>query len=394
MRDPASVGQHQLATAAEHHVVVVGDVFLGGQLTRETSPRRIVRSQSYWNAGQRILNLESPISDDGDPARKSVLSVGSTAKGTLKALAASAVGLANNHIHDMGSRGITDTLQHLESLGIGHAGAGTNADQASAPYWITDSLCLLAYCHFGVPTLKQVQPATATTPGMNPLTYEQIELALSALPAHAEAILYLHWGEEHLFLPAPYQIAMARRLLEHPRVALIVGAHAHRAQGYLQHRGKRAYFCLGNFLFPNFVILPPATAASDYTVSESTPVTRRYHPVTKPTVKKWPLVNRLSLLVSYDTRSGATHHVAHVQHDDEPTVRELQPPLEQLFGAWIWLLSALLRFPTPLYRPLYWINATLTRSSWRLRVLLFVARQKGLRWTVSRVRSRLLGKPR
>lgn len=389
----ANTGGHPLQGAtADQCIAIVGDVFLGGQLTGHTSIDRVVQSTSYWGAGSRLLNLESPITDGGVPAKKGVLSVGSSALRTLRALNPTAVGLANNHIHDMGSRGISETQRHLDELDIGHTGAGSNADEAARPRWITDSLCLLAYCHFDAPTLRQVQAATPTESGMNPLILEDIERTLGELPERTRAILYLHWGEEHLLFPTPYQIAMARRLLDNPRVALIVGAHAHRVQGYLERRGKRAYFCLGNFLFPNFVILPPTNASSNYDLPPSAPVTRRYHRVTKPTVKKWQLINRLSLLVSYDAQSGSVRHVPHLQLDDLPLVRELEPPFRQLFGGWVWLLSRLLELPTPLYRPLHWINVVLTRTCWRLSVLLFMARQNGLHWVATRIHARLLRK--
>src|SRR5690606_39214626 len=115
---------HQGITGMSQSVAIVGDVFLGGQLTTHSAEDSIVDSSSYWNADYRILNLESPITDNGQPADKSILFVGSSAARTLELLKPTAVGLANNHIHDMGSRGLSDTLQHLDDLDISHTGAG------------------------------------------------------------------------------------------------------------------------------------------------------------------------------------------------------------------------------------------------------------------------------
>lgn len=386
-RNHATRDCHRGITFSEP-IAIVGDVYLGGQLTTRTGGDRIVHSTSFRNASHRIFNLESPITDKGDPASKGVLSVDSSAHIALEELLPSAVSLANNHIHDMGSSGISDTLHHLETLGIGHTGAGTNAQEAARPYWISETLCMLAFCQLDSPTLRLVQPATANTAGMNPLTLQNVERALSLLPENARAIVYFHWGEEHLFLPAPTQIRMARALLAHPKVALIIGSHAHRAQGYIEHQGKRAYFCIGNFLFPNFVILPPAIAASDCSHA-NLPVTRRYHPVRRPTRKKWRLVNRLSLLVSYDAKTGDTRHIPHCQLDDEPKVQELRTPARQLFAAWVWLLGAPLRLPAPIYGAIYRVHVQHTRFGWRLGVLLFMTRQHGLRWLIGRIRSRL-----
>ena len=49
--------------------------------------------------------------------------------------------------------------------------------------------------------------------------------------------------------------------------------------------------CLGNFLFPNFFIKPPAQIYNPKNIPEKIDITRQYHKVFKQTYKKWRWIN-------------------------------------------------------------------------------------------------------
>src|ERR1035437_2580938 len=91
----------------------------------------------FRNADLSIVNLESPEPDNftyhsggftftGDPA----LLAG------LRDAGIDLAGLANNHLGNGGTQGVTDTIRHLDALGIAHAGAGANAAAARKPAWL------------------------------------------------------------------------------------------------------------------------------------------------------------------------------------------------------------------------------------------------------------------
>ena len=255
-------------------IAMGGDVFLGGDLSDKSIDPKI-KSEAFERSDIRIVNLEQPISINNSVADKCTLFSGPLAIDRLLSLHVNAVNLAHNHIHDKLDAGILETIQYLDKASIGHFGAGNNIQAAKEPYWIDETTCILGYCEFGRPYLKQIQVAKEDLPGVNPLMYESIIYDLNPLPPGKKAILYFHWGREHVWLP-PYQdIQLAKKLLEDERVSLIIGMHCHRIQGYLEHNGKRAYMSLGNFLFSNFFIQPPTQIAYPENIPDKYPTIRQ-----------------------------------------------------------------------------------------------------------------------
>ena len=259
-----------------------GDLFLGGDLL-DKSAKDIIQIKTFYEVDKRIVNLEQPISDNKKVEDKCTLFTGSNAITRLKEMKIDAVNLAHNHIQDKGIECICETIEHLKRGKIGYFGAGCNLKEAKKSYFITDEIAIFGYCEFGKPYLKQIEVATEEKPGINPLRYENILDDLNSLKENQKAILYFHWGREHVFLPPHSDIELAKKLLEDDRVLLIIGMHAHRPQGYIEHNGKRAYMCLGNFLFPNFYIKPPTQIYYPKQKPNKFDTTRQYHGVYKTT---------------------------------------------------------------------------------------------------------------
>lgn len=372
-------------------IVLTGDVFVGGDL-HAVSAACSVNHRIYNQAEVRIINLEQPVSDSDYVESKSTIYTGSEALEKLAELNVDAVNLAHNHIQDKGLPGISETVTHLDSASIRHFGAGKSMDEASEPCWILSDVALLGYCDFDRPYLRQVALATENQPGVAPLRKSKILKDLDKLPDGKRAILYFHWGQEHVWLPPHHDIQLARELLEDDRVALIVGMHSHRPQGYVQHNGKRAYMCLGNFLFPNFFIAPP-TQLTYLRPSETTKwVTRRYQAVNKITYKKWKRVNRTSLLVEWDASSRTPTHSVALQRDNVPVVDEPGGLYGKVVLIWVELLSAIYRLPRPIYVIAQRINSVLFYAYWRTANTVLRARQGDmkciLRKAIMRVRFR------
>jgi len=356
-------------------IIFTGDLFLGGDLLNKHSTS-IINSKTFKSAEIRIVNLEQPISENEHIADKCTLYTGSFAIDQLKQLEISAVNLAHNHIQDKTDEGIFETIEYLDNASIGHFGVGQNKLKAREPYWIDDTTCILGYCDFGRPYLKQVQVAGEDSPGVNPLRYEYIIQDLNLLPRGKKAILYFHWGREHVWLPSYHDTQLARKLLDDERVALIVGMHCHRIQGYIEHNNKRAYMSLGNFLFPNFFIKPPTQIAYPKAFPDKYPITRQYHSVYRLTYKKWRIVNRISLMLEYDTDKEHIRHIPVIQDDNISMVQELQGIKERIVLLGIDILSLIYRFPQPLYLLLERLNAFLFYKIWRLQIMLFHVRER------------------
>lgn len=356
-------------------LLFVGDLFLGGDLSGKKAD---IRSETFWNADKKYANLEHPISDAKACADKCTLFAGSSTIGTLKDLHITAVNLANNHIQDKLDCGISDTLYALDHAGVGHFGVGADRLKAASPFSSDEKIQIFGYCEFGKPYLKKIQVSTNTGFGVNPLRLGQIHRDLDSLEPGTKAILFFHWGREHVWLPPWDDVQLAKTLLEDERVLLIIGTHSHRAQGYIRHNDKFAFFSLGNFLFPNFFIEPPTQIASTDTVPTSVPVTRYYHPVFALTYKKWLLRSRISLMIEYDTSTGKFFQIPVIQEDNAPTVRELQWFQRKLVNGWILGLSKLMKVPSPVYRCLSEGNAILSLIFGRMHIVFFCIRQIGI----------------
>lgn len=357
-------------------IVFTGDVFLGGDLL-DKSAESIIASNSFDNADKIIVNLEQPISDNEYVADKCTLYTGSSTIEKLRQLDIAAVNLAHNHIQDKGNEGIIETIEHLDVSNIGHFGAGKNIRKAKSPYWIDNKTCVLGYCEFGKTYLKQIQIATDVEPGVNPLRYESIMKDLDKLPKGTKAILYFHWGREHVWFPPKSDIELARKILKDERVLLIIGMHCHRIQGYIEYNNKRAYMSLGNFLFPNFFIKPPTQIAYPESLPKKFLITRQYHGVSQLTYKKWRLSNRVSLILEYDTLTHNVDHVPVIQDDNDIRIKELNGLSRKIVLLWINFLCLIYRIPNRIYSILEKLSTFLTYKIWRFQIQIFQIRQYG-----------------
>jgi hypothetical protein len=371
-------------------VVLVGDVYPGGDL-EGPGARSAVAVPAYHAADCRIATLESALSDSAVRAKKYVLTCKPSGARLLKDMGLTAVSLAQNHIQDMGDLGIAETIRILDAEGIGHFGAGMTLSEARRPVWITEDLCVLSYCRHRALTLNQIAVAEADKPGVVPLTLENVLEDLCALPSGKKAILVFHWGCEHLWLTPYDNIELSRRLLREEKVALIVGSHPHRVQGYLEQCGKRAYFSLGNFLFPNFFIDKPCVQVASPPRTAKVPVTRYYHRVGQLTYKKWLRANRVSLLVRLDSGKGQAGHQFLMQKDSSPEVVPAPWWIRAVYGARVEGLAFLSsRCPASVYKPLFALHHAVAFGWWRRRIMFTRAGHMGLAAIGSKVAGKLL----
>ena len=309
-------------------IIIAGDLFCGGDLLEEAASPDLIKIPEYFKADFRIVNLENPLSDRNEVADKCTIHAPTSAAKYLQAFNIDGVNLANNHIHDKGNEGINDTIDILDKYSIKHCGVGENIDEARNPIILEkdgEKVAIMGYCDFGRPYLKQVQIATETTPGVAPLRYEIILEDLNKLDHSVDkAILFFHWGIEHTWFPPQEDLFIAMKVLEHPKVDLVVGSHSHLPQGFVEHEGKKAYIGLGNFLFPNFFIQSPTqlvypTEISDYDITQG------YHSVSRLTHKRWPKWSRRSILVCTDTLDRSYNIVFSEQEYLRPIVRKVLP---------------------------------------------------------------------
>ena len=374
-------------------ICFTGDVFLGGDLLNKPCTQ-IVDVDVFNKADKRVINLEQPISDSKFVEDKCTLYTGSYALKQLLDLKVDAVNLAHNHIQDKGLDAIGETIEHLKSVNVGNFGAGKNIFDSEKPYWLTQDIAVIGYCEFGKPYLRQIVVSSENHPGVNPLRIEKIKSDLDKLPAGKKAILYFHWGMEHVWLPPVDDILLAKKLLEDERVITIIGMHPHRVQGVVTHAGKKAYMCLGNFIFPNFYIKPPTQIyyPSDEEKKSVRYISRQYLAVYETTYKKWRWVNRVSMILEFCTDTNKLKHKFVIQDDNRPTVRELKGIGLGFYKLLVPFLSLVYKLPKSVYSFIWKMHAFQVKAFWHLQIIGFQCRQLGITEFSKKVYTRVRNK--
>lgn len=361
-------------------IIFGGDFFSGGDLLQNPADKDFIQINEFFSADLRIVNLENPISDNEEVEDKSTLYASSLALKHLKAFKIDAVALANNHIQDKKSKGLSDTFKNLYSEDIKFFGAGKNKNEARSPLVFNvdnQKLALLGYCDFNKGYLKDVSLANDTDPGAAPLRYETILEDVEKIKCADRIVLFFHWGREHSWYPPKSDIDMTKKLLKHPKIILIIGTHPHLPQGYIKYNGKYAFMSLGNFLFPNFYIQKPVQIYYPKERVENYDVIRGYHPVSRITYKKWKFLNRISLLVNLDMNGNKIKFFPVIQDDNLPRVSKLQGVSKHMLMCWIFILSQIYKLPYFLYWPLEKTNTFLLRISRTYPIAFFYLREKG-----------------
>ncbi|WP_166242352.1 CapA family protein [Paenibacillus turpanensis] len=197
-------------------------------------------------------NLETPITEIGEPAEKKQYSYRSSPK-AIPPLADSGMdvlNLANNHAMDYGTAGLLDTIKRLRKAGLHTVGAGKNADEAYRAAILEANGIKVAYVGFSRVIPKIDFYATKTRAGMAE-TYSK-DKAVSAIKQAGKladlVIVIVHWGEERKETPVVYQRELARAYID-AGADLVVGSHPHVLQGFEVYKGKWIAYSLGNFIF-------------------------------------------------------------------------------------------------------------------------------------------------
>lgn len=137
--------------------------------------------------------------------------------------------LANNHTHDYGSQGFSDTKKALEDAGIKTFG----------------------YDDIAYVDIKGVKVAFIGTYafGADGVEREMVSSIKTARNNGADVVIvYAHWGEEKEYTPNYYQVGLGHAAID-AGADLVLGTHPHVLQGYEKYKGHYIVYSLGNFCF-------------------------------------------------------------------------------------------------------------------------------------------------
>lgn len=178
-----------------------------------------------------IANLEGTLTDSEEREDKlfafkapaefsSILSSGSV----------EAVTTANNHSHDYGERGFSDTLSALDQEGIIHFGYDETA--------VVD----VQGIKIGLVGIYELHDHLERT--------EQLKQNIAKVKKEGAliTIVVFHWGNEKEEIPDTNQMTLGRLAIDEG-ADLVCGHHPHVLQGIEEYKGKNIVYSLGNFCF-------------------------------------------------------------------------------------------------------------------------------------------------
>jgi poly-gamma-glutamate synthesis protein (capsule biosynthesis protein) len=207
----------------------------------------------------RIINLETSITQSNDcwPGKGIHYRMSPLNIGGLTVAGINACSLANNHVLDWGYSGLEETLQTLDRVGIGSAGAGRDLKEAAAPVVMgLPGKGRVLLFSFGSLT-SGVLPdwaATRSRAGVNlveDLSEETAEVLAAQVreikQANDLAIASIHWGGNWGYEIPDRQIVFAHRLIQEG-FDLVHGHSSHHFKGIEVFNHRLILYGCGDFI--------------------------------------------------------------------------------------------------------------------------------------------------
>jgi poly-gamma-glutamate synthesis protein (capsule biosynthesis protein) len=210
-------------------------------------------SEIFLSGDMVIGNLETPLAEKGMrfENKKYTFKAPLESAKALKKAGFTHLSLANNHMMDYGTQGLTSTLETLNNEGIEYAGAGTNLPRARKVSYVTikdNKIAFLSYSNTFPTDFYATRDKAGTAPGYKSYIIKDIKRA----KANADLIIVaFHWGAELMQQPKDYQKALARLAID-SGAHIILGHHPHVLQGIEYYGSGIIFYSLGNFSFGSY----------------------------------------------------------------------------------------------------------------------------------------------
>ena len=138
-----------------------------------------------------------------------------------------AVSLANNHIRNAGSRGVTQTLRNLRKAGVRSFGAGADDERARRPLCFDQGetrACLLGYNDVNT----VVHSVTDTRAGAAELDFKRAAKSIRQLRRDGAdvVVVWPHWGREYVTTTQSQQRRWSREMVR-AGADVVLGNHSH-----------------------------------------------------------------------------------------------------------------------------------------------------------------------
>jgi poly-gamma-glutamate synthesis protein (capsule biosynthesis protein) len=204
-----------------------------------------------------FANLESPLTEGGEPANKDFVFRGpkSAAQGLVDA-GIDIVTLANNHALDYGLSGLRDTWDVLNAAGLPQTGSGEDEAAARAAVILERNglrIAFLGYVNTPADSVSgfvvEDTKATADRPGVAWLSTQAIAEDVAKAKSQADfVVVAFQAGIEYAEMPIALQVESAHAAID-AGASVVFGHHPHVLQGIETYKGGVIIYSLGNLVF-------------------------------------------------------------------------------------------------------------------------------------------------
>ena len=236
---------------------VVGDMMLGRSITNKGSKNNYKNMFSgvsdLWKDSDYVAgNLECVLLDNASDYEKNDKEIHINAEtktaNVLKENGFTLVSLANNHLADFKAKGVVNTLDTLDKVGLKHVGAGRNLTEA-ADYDIQEingvKIATIAVSDI-IPKDFAARDSKAGILTTKTLKYYQ---AVKDASEKADLVIAnIHWGVEYGMTETEAQQQLARNLINWG-VDVVIGSHPHVLQPVEKYGDGIIFYSMGNFVF-------------------------------------------------------------------------------------------------------------------------------------------------
>lgn len=236
---------------------VVGDMMLGRSITNKGSKNNYKNMFSgvsdLWKDSDYVAgNLECVLLDNASDYEKNDKEIHINAEtktaNVLKENGFTLLSLANNHLADFKAKGVVNTLDTLDKVGLKHVGAGRNLTEA-AEYDIQEingvKIATIAVSDI-IPKDFAARDSKAGILTTKTLKYYQ---AVKDASEKADLVIAnIHWGVEYGMTETEAQQQLARNLINWG-VDVVIGSHPHVLQPVEKYGDGIIFYSMGNFVF-------------------------------------------------------------------------------------------------------------------------------------------------
>lgn len=236
---------------------VVGDMMLGRSITNKGSKNNYKNMFSgvsdLWKDSDYVAgNLECVLLDNPSDYEKNDKEIHINAEtktaNVLKENGFTLINLANNHLADFKAKGVVNTIDTLDKVGLKHVGAGKNITEA-AEYDIQE-INGVKIATIGVSDIipKDFAARDSKAGILTTKTLKYYQAVKDASEKADLVIANIHWGVEYGITETETQQQLAKNLINWG-VDVVIGSHPHVLQPIEKYGDGIIFYSMGNFVF-------------------------------------------------------------------------------------------------------------------------------------------------